>query len=131
MSTAQNYVLCSQLVSYISYKDMRTSTLFLILTIATFILLSCPEESEGVIFVLSHGKVSKWKKRVNREERKKRRKTVRKDNNRKKRKQGLRRKMKELKRWFARFTKKNKRADNGERGTVKKRIWTSRRKSQL
>lgn len=110
---------------------MRTTILFLLLTITALILLSFPEESNAVIFVLSHGKVARLKQKVSRVERKKRRKGSHKDKNRKKRKQAQRRKIKELKRWLARFAKKNKSTDNGDGIMKKKRIWTSKRKSLL
>lgn len=87
---------------------MRTSTLLFILTFVVLILLSFPEESHEIIFVLTHGKVSKLRKELNRKkaDRKKRRSKARKNRNRRKRKQSERRKLKELKRWLVRFSKK-------------------------
>ena len=87
---------------------MRTSTLFLILTFVVLILLSFPEESHEVIFVLTHGKVSKLRKEFKRKSasRKKRRNRARKNKNRKRVKQAERRRLKELRRWLARFSKK-------------------------
>ena len=90
-------------------KAMRTSTLLLILSFVVLILLTFPEESHEVVFVLTHGRVSnKHRKKLDRknaDRKKRKRNRARKNKNRKERRQE-RRKLKELKRWLARFSKK-------------------------
>lgn len=110
---------------------MRTTTLLFILTFVVLILLTFPEKSHEVIFVLTNGKVSKLKKEIKRKEMDRKRKKQRARRNRKKKRQRAqeRRKLKELKRWFERFSKKNKNADHGDRGVKKKTIWGSTKKS--
>lgn len=87
---------------------MRTSTLLLALTLVVFILLTFPEESHEVIFVLTQGRIGDVGKEMDRKRRgrKRRRNKARRNKNRRKKKQEERKKLKELKLWLARFSKK-------------------------
>ena len=84
---------------------MRTSLLLLILASVVLILLSLPEESHGVVFVLTHGRVRDLQRKAH-DRKKKRQKARRNRNRKKKQRQADRKKLKELKRWLARFSKK-------------------------
>ena len=86
---------------------MKTSTLLLVFASVILILLSFPEESHGVIFVLTHGKVRDLRRKGH-DRKLKRREKKRKNRNRKRKQQRQleRKKRKELKRWLEKFSKK-------------------------
>ena len=87
---------------------MKTSALLLLFASVILILLSFPEESHGVIFVLTHGKVKDLQRKGYERKLKRRGEKRRKNRNRKRKqeRQLERKKRKELKRWLARFSKK-------------------------
>ena len=85
---------------------MKTSVLLFIFASVLLILLSFPEESNGVIFVLTHGKVRDLQRKGLNRKLKKRQKARRNRNRKKKQRQLERKKLKELKRWLERFSKK-------------------------
>lgn len=102
---------------------MKTFTLLVILTTLTLILLSFPEESHGVVFVLTNGRVRKVQKREQERKKKRRKARLRNKNRRKRKRQENKRKLKEMRRWLTRFSKKSKSFDVGDRGVRKKPIW--------
>lgn len=87
---------------------MKTSALLLVFASIILILLSFPEESHGVIFVLTHGRVRELQRKGHDRKLKRRGEKKRKNRNRKRKQQRQldRKKRKELKRWLARFSKK-------------------------
>lgn len=85
---------------------MKTFTLLVILTTVTLILLTFPEESHGLVFVLTNGRVRGVEKKKGLDRKKKRLKARRNRNRKRKQRQAKRRKIKEIKRWLALFSKK-------------------------
>ena len=87
---------------------MKTSTLLLVFASVILILLSFPEESQGIIFVLTDGKIRDLQRKGHDQKLRRRGEKKRRSRNRKRKqqKQLERKKRKELKRWLARFEKK-------------------------
>lgn len=104
---------------------MKTFTLLVILTTLTLILLSFPEESHGVVFVLTEGRVRYIQKKGHERKKKRRKARLRNKNRRKRKRQENKRRIKEMKRWLKLFSKKSKIFDVGDRGVKKKPIWWS------
>ncbi|KAL9984656.1 hypothetical protein ACROYT_G006977 [Oculina patagonica] len=102
---------------------MKTSVLLFVFASVILILLSFPEESHGVIFVLTHGKVRNLQRKGHDRKLKRRQKARRNKNRKRKQRQLERKKVKALKRWLERFSKKDKNSDHGDRGFKTKPIW--------